>query len=44
MRDIFFEYFDKNNFPVRMTTTTEFINKESLCMIDGTAYKPRNSK
>jgi 2-iminobutanoate/2-iminopropanoate deaminase len=40
-RNVFYEYFDKDCFPSRMTTTTEFLNPECLCMIDGTAYKPK---
>ena len=39
-RKVFYEYFSKDNFPVRMTTTTDFIGKNCLCMLDGTAYKP----
>jgi 2-iminobutanoate/2-iminopropanoate deaminase len=37
-RDVFFRYF-KNGFPVRMTTTTDFIDSACLCMVDGIAYK-----
>jgi Putative translation initiation inhibitor, yjgF family len=40
-RDVFYEYFDKECFPARMTLTSDFINKECLCMIDGVAYKPK---
>lgn len=43
-RDIFNEYFEKDSFPARMTTTTEFIDKSCLCMIDGIAYKPNKEK
>ena len=39
--EIFDEYFDNDCFPARMTTTTQFLDKECLCMIDGVAYKPR---
>jgi len=38
-RAVFYEYFDKGNFPARMTSQTEFLNSECLCMIDGVAYK-----
>ncbi|HFV9295161.1 RidA family protein [Serratia fonticola] len=41
-RNIFYEYFDENSFPVRMTLVTEFVGKNCLCMLDGVAYKPRN--
>jgi len=37
-RDVFYEYF-KNDFPARMTTTTDFVNSSCLCMIDGIAYR-----
>lgn len=39
-RDVFYEYFDKNCFPARMTLTSDFINPDCLCMMDGVAYKP----
>ena len=39
-RDIFGEYFGENGGPARMTTTTDFINANCLCMLDGVAYKP----
>ena len=39
-REVFHEYFDEGNFPARMTTTTDFIGENCLCMVDGTAYKP----
>ena len=39
-REIFFEYFDMDCFPARMTTTTDFLDAGRLCMIDGVAYKP----
>ena len=38
-RDVFYEYFDKDNFPARMTSTSSFLDSECLCMIDGVAYK-----
>ena len=37
-RDVFYRYF-KNGFPARMTTTTNFIDQECLCMVDAIAYK-----
>ena len=40
-RDVFYEYFDKDNFPARMTSTTNFLNSECLCMIDGVAHKQK---
>ena len=43
-RKVFDEYFDEGNFPARMTTTTDFIDKNRLCMLDGTAYKPGAGK
>ena len=43
-REVFYEYFDKDNFPARMTSKTEFLDSECLCMIDGVAYKPNCSK
>ena len=41
-RDVFFKYF-KNGFPARMSSTTDFVNPECLCMLDGVAYKTRAS-
>ncbi|UCB43960.1 MAG: hypothetical protein JSV77_04790 [Dehalococcoidales bacterium] len=35
----FNKYFEKGNFPARMTTTTEFIDDDCLFMIDGIAYR-----
>ena len=40
-RNVFYEYFDKDCFPARMTTQTEFLDSECLCMIDGVAYKSK---
>ena len=37
-RDVFFKYF-RNGFPVRMATTTNFVDSTCLCMLDGIAYK-----
>ena len=39
--EIFDEYFDKDCFPARMTSTSKFLDEECLCMIDGVAYKQR---
>ena len=39
----FYEYFDKGNFPARMTSKTEFLDSECLCMIDGVAYKSQRT-
>lgn len=40
---VFKEYFDQDCFPARMTSTTKFLDKECLCMIDGVAYKRKGS-
>ena len=40
-RAVFIEYFSEGAFPARMTTTTKFLDKACLCMIDGVAYKPQ---
>ena len=39
MEKRFNKYFEKGNFPARMTSTTEFINDDCLLMIDGIAVK-----
>ncbi|WP_269800228.1 hypothetical protein [Paenibacillus phocaensis] len=39
MEKVFFEYFEQNHFPARMTSTTEFIDGDCLLMIDGVAYR-----
>lgn len=39
--EVFHEYFEEDCFPVRMTSTSEFLDKECLCMIDGVAYKKK---
>lgn len=39
--EVFNEYFDEDGFPARMTSTSEFLDKECLCMIDGVAYKKK---
>ena len=43
-RDVFFEYFEKDCFPARMTLTSDFLDSECLCMMDGIAYKPQRTK
>lgn len=43
-RDVFLEYFEHDGFPARMTLTSEFIDAECLCMMDGVAYKPRRNQ
>lgn len=44
MEQVFCEYFEKENFPARMTSTSEFIDSDCLMMIDGIAYKRLNGK
>lgn len=39
MEKVFFEYFEQNHFPARMTSTTEFIDGDCLLMIDGVACR-----
>ncbi len=39
MEKRFCDYFEKDKYPARMTSTTEFIDKDCLIMIDGTAYR-----
>ncbi len=39
MEKVFLDYFEEGKFPARMTSTTEFIDKDCLLMIEGTAYK-----
>ncbi|MBM6994452.1 RidA family protein [Paenibacillus sp. DXFW5] len=39
MEKVFFEYFEQNHCPARMTSTTEFIDTDCLLMIDGIAYR-----
>lgn len=40
-REVFYSYF-KQGFPVRMSSTTEFLSPACLCMVDGIAYKQRD--
>jgi 2-iminobutanoate/2-iminopropanoate deaminase len=39
MEKVFDEYFEKDTFPARLTSTTEFIDSDCLMMIDGIAYR-----
>jgi 2-iminobutanoate/2-iminopropanoate deaminase len=39
MERLFNNHFSKDEFPARMTATTEFIDDDCLLMIDGIAYK-----
>jgi 2-iminobutanoate/2-iminopropanoate deaminase len=39
MERLFNNHFAKDEFPARMTATTEFIDADCLLMIDGIAYK-----
>ncbi|MEJ5312494.1 MAG: hypothetical protein WHX52_22235 [Anaerolineae bacterium] len=38
MERLFHNHFAKDQFPARMTATTEFIDADCLLMIDGIAY------
>jgi 2-iminobutanoate/2-iminopropanoate deaminase len=37
----FSDYFEKDRFPARMTSTTEFIDADCLLMIEGVAYREK---
>ncbi len=39
MEKLFNNYFNKDEFPARMTASTEFIDADCLIMIDGIAYR-----
>jgi 2-iminobutanoate/2-iminopropanoate deaminase len=39
MEKRFHNYFEKDKFPARMTSTTEFIDDDCLLMIDGVAHR-----
>ena len=39
MDKMFTQYFEHNEFPALMTSTTEFIDTDCLVMLDGIAYK-----
>lgn len=38
-REVFYEFFHVDHMPARMTATTQFLDKNRLCMVDGVAYK-----
>lgn len=38
MEQLFVDYFEKDKYPARMTSTTEFIDADCLVMIEGIAY------
>jgi 2-iminobutanoate/2-iminopropanoate deaminase len=38
MEKIVLDYFEKDAYPARMTSTTEFFDDDCLVMIEGTAY------
>lgn len=40
MEKVFLDYFEPDQFPARMTSTTEFIDADCLMMIDGVSYNP----
>jgi len=42
MEKRFCNHFEKDRFPARMTSTTEFIDDDCLLMIDGIAYRKNN--
>lgn len=39
MEKVFFDYYEEGKFPARMTSTSEFFDKDCLLMIEGIAYK-----
>lgn len=39
MEKCFLDYFEKDEFPARMTSTTQFIDDDCLVMVDGVAYR-----
>jgi 2-iminobutanoate/2-iminopropanoate deaminase len=41
MEKRFNNYFDEDEFPARMTSTTEFIDADCLLMIEGVAYREK---
>ena len=43
MERLFRNHFEKDQYPARMTSTTEFIDADCLLMIDGVAYGPANN-
>jgi 2-iminobutanoate/2-iminopropanoate deaminase len=44
MEKRFFHYFGENQFPARMTSTTQFIDSDCLVMIDGVAYRAEETR
>jgi len=42
MEKLFRNHFETDQFPARMTATTEFIDADCLLMIEGVAYGPVN--
>ncbi|ATM97509.1 2-aminomuconate deaminase [Yersinia frederiksenii] len=38
-RNVFPEYFTEQQYPVRTTLFTDFVNESCLCMLDGVAFK-----
>jgi 2-iminobutanoate/2-iminopropanoate deaminase len=40
MEKLFRNHFEKDQYPARMTATTEFIDADCLLMIEGVAYGP----
>ncbi len=43
MEQIFCDYFAQDQYPARMTDTTEFFDKDCLLMIEGIAYNPEQT-
>ena len=41
MEKLFNHYFENDQYPARMTATTEFIDVDCLLMVDGVAYNPK---
>jgi 2-iminobutanoate/2-iminopropanoate deaminase len=44
MEKRFDNFFQKDSFPARMTTTTQFIDDDCLLMIEGTAYRGKSER
>lgn len=43
MEQVFVDYFPPDGFPARMTSTTEFVDADCLMMIEGVAYRGKDS-
>lgn len=43
MEKRFFDHFEVDRFPARMTSTTEFIDDDCLLMIEGIAYRKQDN-